>query len=505
MICRLSVRLNFLRYGIQYYHKFTKSPKVLYFHILMKTLQKAVSLYDVFERKPDSNQQTTHYCPGCGHGILTKLLAEAMDDLKIQDKTLLIAPVGCAVFIYYYFRTSAISAPHGRAAAVGTGLSRSHPEAITISYQGDGDLAAIGTSHTIHAANRGENMIVLFVNNHNYGMTGGQLAPTTLLGQVTATSPYGRSQLNDGRPMKMAEIIATLDAPVYVARCALNSPKNIMTARKVLRRGLQAQVDRKGYVFIEFLSPCPTNWHMSPVDACRWIDETSMPLFPPGVLKDIIDEVEPQIRSVSQPSYHEILDAIGHEEPVEKNVGNVSLPFPTVKLKIAGFGGQGVLSVGTILADALMQQGVNVTWLPAYGPEVRGGFANCSVVISHDVIGSPIVDEPNILVALNKPSLFKFASLVPKDGLIIYNSSIIDEVPQNIAARMIAIPGSDLAQQAGSVKATNIVMLARLLKETGMLTPTDMHPVLYEAFPQEKLFQLNLKALELGYEHDAQQ
>ena len=470
----------------------------------MKTLQKAKSLYDVFERKPDSNQQTTHYCPGCGHGILTKLMAEAIDDLDIQDKTLLIAPVGCAVFIYYYFRMAAISAAHGRAAAVGTGLSRSHPEAITISYQGDGDLAAIGTSHTIHAANRGENMIVLFVNNHNYGMTGGQLAPTTLLGQVTATSPYGRSQLNDGRPIKMAEIIATLDAPVYVARCALNSPKNILNARKVLRRGLQAQVDRKGYVFIEFLSPCPTNWHMTPVEACHWIDETAVPLFPIGVMKDIIDDVEPQIRTLSQPDYHEILDAIGREEPVAKNAGNIPLPFPVVKLKIAGFGGQGVLSVGTILADAMMKQGVNVTWLPAYGPEVRGGFANCSVVISHEMIGSPIVDEPNILLALNKPSLFKFAPLVPKDGLIIYNSSIIDEVPEGVAARMISIPASDLAQQAGSVKATNIVMLAQLLKETGMLTTERMHLSLKEVFSKEKLFQLNIKALELGYAYCSQ-
>ena len=463
------------------------------------TLQKPNSFYDVFERKPDSNQRTTHYCPGCGHGILSKLLTEAIDDLAIQDKTLLIAPVGCAVFIYYYLQMSAISAPHGRAAAVGTGLSRSHPEAVTISYQGDGDLAAIGTSHTIHAANRGENMIVLFVNNHNYGMTGGQLAPTTLLGQVTATSPYGRSQLNDGRPMKMAEIIATLDAPVFVARCALNSPKNIMNARKVLRRGLQAQVDRKGYVFIEFLSPCPTNWHQTPVEACRWIDRVAVPLFPTGVLKDIIDEVSPQIRSLEHPDFHAILDAVGRDEPADERGAQVPLPYPVVKLKIAGFGGQGILSAGTLLADAMMKQGVNVTWLPAYGPEVRGGFAHCSVVISHETIGSPIVDIPNILVALNKPSLFKFGPLVPKDGLIIYNSSIIDEVPQDIAARMIAIPGSDLAQQAGSVKATNVVMLAKLLKETGMLQPSDMHPVLREAFPKEIVFNLNVAALELGY------
>ncbi|MDR1384993.1 MAG: 2-oxoacid:acceptor oxidoreductase family protein [Planctomycetaceae bacterium] len=467
----------------------------------MTVLQKSKSLYDVFERKSDANQKTTHYCPGCGHGILHKLLGEALDDLQIQDRSILIAPVGCAVFLYYYFHTSAISAPHGRAAAVGTGISRAHSDAVTISYQGDGDLAAIGTSHTIHAANRGENMIVLFVNNHNYGMTGGQLAPTTLLGQVTATSPYGRSQLNDGRPIKMAEIIATLDAPVFVARCALNSPKNILAARKLLRRGLQAQADRKGYVFIEFLSPCPTNWHKTPVEACRWIEETAEKVFPLGTLKDIIDETPPQIRVLKKPAYQDILDAIGREKPLDGTHSQIHLPYPVVKLKIAGFGGQGVLSAGILLANAIMRKGINVTWLPAYGPEVRGGFANCSMVISQGTIGSPLVEKPNILLALNKPSLFKFAPLVPKDGLIIYNSSLIDAVPENVAARIIAIPGSDLAQQAGSVKATNMVMIGKLLKETGMLDTTDMIPALQETFSKEIVFSLNLHAVQIGKDY----
>jgi 2-oxoisovalerate ferredoxin oxidoreductase beta subunit len=252
-------------------------------------------------------------------------------------------------------------------------------------------------------------------------------------------------------------------------------------------------------VFIEFLSPCPTNWHQTPVEACRWIDQVAVPLFPTGVVKDNIDEAPPQIRKLEHPDFHAILDAVGCDEPVDEHKPKIPLPFPVVKLKIAGFGGQGVLSAGTLLADALMKHGVNGTWLPAYGPEMRGGFANCSVVISHEMIGSPIVDEPNILVALNKPSLFKFGQRVPKDGLVFYNSSIIDEIPDGIAARLIAIPGSDLAQQAGSVKATNIVMLAKLLKETGMLQPDDMYPVLRETFPNEIVFNLNVAALELGF------
>ena len=469
----------------------------------MTILKKPHSFYDIFERKPDDNKQTTHYCPGCGHGILGKLLAEALDDLRIQHRTVLIAPVGCAVFLYYYFQASAISAPHGRAAAVGTGISRSVSEGITVSYQGDGDLAAIGTSHTIHAANRGENMIVLFINNHNYGMTGGQLAPTTLIGQVTATSPYGRSQLNDGQPIKMAEIIATLDAPVLVARCALNSPKNIQNAKKMLHRGLQAQIDKKGYVFLEFLSPCPTNWHKTAPEACRWIDETAIPLFPLGIFKDTIDDAPTKIRVLEYPDFETILDAVGREETVDQGPCQATLPYPVTRLKIAGFGGQGVLSFGTLLAEAVMKKGLNVTWMPAYGPEMRGGYANCSVVISPEVIGSPIVEVPNILVAMNKPSLHKFGPLVPQNGLIIYNSSMIDTVPENLSAPVFAVPGSDLAQQAGTVKATNVVMLGYLLKKIGMITIDDVMPILRDAFKNDRLFELNRKAIQTGFDHES--
>ena len=205
---------------------------------MAKVYEKSPAFFDTFERKP-SMQKTTHYCPGCGHGTLSKIIADQLADLGLQDRAIFVGPVGCGVFIYYYFESSAVSSAHGRASAVATGVSRANPDSVTISYQGDGDLAAIGTSNAIHAANRGENMIVFFVNNNIYGMTGGQLAPTTLIDQTSATSPYGRSVKNDGYPLRMAEMMAGLEAPTLVARVGVNNPKNIRQAIKVIRKGLE--------------------------------------------------------------------------------------------------------------------------------------------------------------------------------------------------------------------------------------------------------------------------
>ena len=344
---------------------------------MSSVLQKPASFFDTFERKP-AQKNTTHYCPGCGHGVLNKLMAQTISELGIQDQTLIVGPVGCGVFLYYYFECAGVSSPHGRASAVATGVSRSNPDGITISYQGDGDLAAIGTNNALHAANRGENMIVFFVNNTIYGMTGGQLAPTTLVGQKTTTSPYGRTVVNDGPPLRMAEIIATLDAPVLVARVGVNSPKNIRQARKVIQKGLQAQKDRKGYVFIEVLSQCPTNWRKTPVDACRWVDEVVAEHFPLGVLKDTIDESGPVIRKLHKPEFAEIAEVLGLESEANEQSTTIDLPYQEVRFKAAGFGGQGVLSLGLILAQAAMKKDCEVTWLPSYGPEMRGGVANCS-------------------------------------------------------------------------------------------------------------------------------
>ena len=188
---------------------------------MTKVFEKSPAFFDTFTRKP-SMQKTTHYCPGCGHGTLNKIIADLIHELGLQDQTIFVGPVGCGVFIYYYYESASVSAPHGRASAVATGISRANPDSVTISYQGDGDLAAIGTSNAIHAANRGENMIVFFVNNNIYGMTGGQLAPTTLIDQTSTTSPTGRTVLNDGYPLKMAEMVAGLEAPVLSARVAVS-------------------------------------------------------------------------------------------------------------------------------------------------------------------------------------------------------------------------------------------------------------------------------------------
>ena len=228
--------------------------------------EKADAFYDTFERKGELQHQT-HYCPGCGHGIVHKLLAQAIDELGVQDRTVLISPVGCSVFAYYYFDVGNVQVAHGRAPAVATAVKRSRPESIVIGYQGDGDLAAIGTAEIIHAANRGEPITVIFVNNGIYGMTGGQMAPTTPLGKKTTTSPLGRDAMNEGFPLHVCEMLNSLEAPVYIERVALGNNKQIMHAAKVIKRAVENQVKGLGFSFVEVLSPCPTIWKMQPVEA----------------------------------------------------------------------------------------------------------------------------------------------------------------------------------------------------------------------------------------------
>src|SRR5271157_1014433 len=249
--------------------------------------------YDRFERKGEGQHQT-HYCPGCGHGIVTKLLARALDELGVQQRTVLVSPVGCSVFGYYYFDVGNISASHGRASAVATGVKRSLPGSIVIAYQGDGDLAAIGTAEIIHAANRGEPITVIFVNNGIYGMTGGQMAPTTPLGKKSTTSPYGRNALTDGYPLHVCELLNTLEAPVFLERVSLGSTKHIMAAAKVIRRALENQVKGLGFSFVEVLSPCPTIWKFEPVEAQRFVRDEMTKTFPVANLRDRTKEAVPR-------------------------------------------------------------------------------------------------------------------------------------------------------------------------------------------------------------------
>ena len=227
-----------------------------------------------------------HYCPGCGHSIIHRLVAEVIEELGIGEKTIGVPPAGCAVLAYDYFDIDMGEAPHGRGAALATGLKRILPDKIVFSYQGDGDIAAIGTAETIHAANRGENITVIFVNNNCYGMTGGQMAPTTLLGQNSTTTPGGRDKNRDGTPIDLSEMLAITRGAVYIERTAVNSIKNIRKTKKAITKAFKIQMAGLGFSLVEILSPCPTNWKMSPVDACRWIDDSVMQTFPLKVIKD---------------------------------------------------------------------------------------------------------------------------------------------------------------------------------------------------------------------------
>jgi len=254
---------------------------------------KAKAFYPRYERKEELQHQT-HYCPGCGHGIIHKMLARAIDELGIQDRTILISPVGCSVFAYYYFDVGNVQAAHWRAPAVGTAVKRSHPDSILISYQGDGDLSAIGSSEILHAANRGENITAIFVNNAIYSMTGGQAAPTTLIGQKSTTTPNGRCAATEGYPLRVSELLATLEAPVYIARVGLGDNKQIAKADRVIRRAVENQVKGLGFSLVEILSPCPTIWKMSAVDAQKWVRDVMEKTYPLGVLCDRTAERQPR-------------------------------------------------------------------------------------------------------------------------------------------------------------------------------------------------------------------
>ncbi len=228
----------------------------------------------------------THYCPGCGHSIAHRLVAECLDEMNLREVTIGVPPVGCAVLAYNYFNFDMVEAPHGRALAVATGIKRVHPDKFVLTYQGDGDLAAIGTAETIHAANRGERISTIFINNAIYGMTGGQMAPTTTLGQNATTTPGGRDQRRHGNPIDISRMLAVSNGVVYVERCALTTLKQIRQAKKAIKKSFQCQLDDKGFSLVELLSPCPTNWKMSPKASWEWVNEEMVKTYPLGVIKD---------------------------------------------------------------------------------------------------------------------------------------------------------------------------------------------------------------------------
>jgi 2-oxoglutarate ferredoxin oxidoreductase subunit beta len=241
----------------------------------------------VFQKTKMLTDKPMHYCPGCTHGIIHRLVGEAIEELGMQEKAIGVAPVGCAVFAYDYFNCDMMQAAHGRAPAVATGIKRVHPGHMVFTYQGDGDLASIGAAEIVHAATRGEKITVIFVNNAIYGMTGGQMAPTTLPGQVTTTSPYGRDVDHCGYPIRVSEMLATLDGPAYIARVSTHDVKHIIEAKKAIKKAFELQAQGKGFTLVEVLSTCPTNWGMTPVEALKWLESTMIPQYPLGVKKEV--------------------------------------------------------------------------------------------------------------------------------------------------------------------------------------------------------------------------
>ena len=464
---------------------------------------KSPVFYPVYERKSDLKQQT-HYCPGCGHGIVHKLVAEALQDLGLQNKTILVSPVGCSVFAYYYFDVGNVQVAHGRAPAAATGLKRSCPDKIVISYQGDGDLAAIGTAEIIHAANRGEKITVFFVNNAIYGMTGGQMAPTTLVGQASTTSPWGRRPSNEGFPIHMCELLASLEAPVYIERVALSDNKNIMKARKAIRKALEIQRDGAGFSFVEILSPCPTIWGKDPVDERNWVAKEMIPVFPLNVFRDKklapVPESAPPQRSVPQ-----VLEIEGGTAAGSSHPQHSSHSFTQTTIKIAGFGGQGALLLGQLLTEMGMREGLEVSWLPSYGPEMRSGSAHCHVCLSKNRVGSPLISHPDVLIAMNEISLRKFGQQVGSQGVIIYNGEKLPEGFEAPEANVICIPAAAMADKLGSTKVANIVMLGALLEETSCLSVETANAVIAEKIKKVALLDTNRKALQAGRQFIDQQ
>ena len=240
----------------------------------------------VYQRPHALLDVPTHYCPGCTHGVIHKLVAQAIDELGCEGRTIGIAPVGCSVMAYNYFGCDMIEAAHGRAPAIATGVKRSLPDSVVFTYQGDGDLAAIGTAETVHSATRGENITVIFVNNAIYGMTGGQMAPTTLVGMKASTAPHGRDPKEHGYPMHMCEILNQLTAPAYLVRTSCNTPANVNKTKQAIHKAFQNQLDGKGFSMVEIVTSCPTNWGLDPMKSLEYIEEKMLPEFPLGVVRD---------------------------------------------------------------------------------------------------------------------------------------------------------------------------------------------------------------------------
>ncbi|MBD3163317.1 MAG: 2-ketoisovalerate ferredoxin oxidoreductase [Candidatus Eisenbacteria bacterium] len=465
---------------------------------------KAESFYVDFERKTGPDKISTHYCPGCGHGNLHKMIAETLDEFGVRDKTIFVWPVGCSVFGYYYFHTGNVQVAHGRAPAVATGIKRAHPDSIVLVYQGDGDLAGIGGNEILQAANRGENITVFFVNNAIYGMTGGQMAPTTLPGMKTTTTPLGRTRENEGLPIRVVELLSALEAPTYLERVSLTDAKQMNRARRAVRKAIQAQVEGKGFTLVEALAPCPTGWKIAPTDSRDWIHEQMEPLFPLGAKKDVLEHVESipgEPRPFVADGMGEKLDILASSVTQARKGTLKEEDYANPRIKVAGFGGQGILLLGVAFSECGMQAGYEVSWLPSYGPEMRGGTANCHVRISDPKIGSPMVEESDVLIAMNRPSLEKFEPDVRPGGLLLLDSSLIDIEPQRDDVTILKIPATKIADDIGTTKCANMVMMGAYIERTGILDLESVIEALPSYIKRKKTIPMNQQAIAKGAEY----
>jgi len=457
--------------------------------------------YDCFERHGEGlKRQTTHYCPGCGHGLVHRYLARAVERLGIQERTVAVSPVGCGVFLYYYLDAANTQAAHGRASAVAVGHKLAHPRSVVVSYQGDGDLASIGLNEIMQAAQLGVPISVVYVNNAIYGMTGGQLAPTTLMGQRTTTSPTGRDA-RMGHPLKMAEMIASLEGPAYVERVALFDAKQRARAARAVEKALRVQVENRGLAFVEVLAECPTHLRLTAAEAERWVAEHMTPVFPLGVKKDL---PEADYGAWAEPRFDttQVLASLGLRAAAPgPAAGAVTTGRfgDDVGLKLAGAGGDGAQTAALLLAQAAIDEGFDATHIPSYGPESRGGTSYADVRIATDAVLSPDVPEPHVLVAFNAPSLARFARTVPAGGVVVYDTDVVPEPPAIApGVRVLGLPCTAIARELGEVKVKNIVALGAVQAATSLLPATSLSAALKRSLKKPGLLAANEEALQRG-------
>jgi len=467
------------------------------------------SFYDRFERHAHGEGlkgHATHYCAGCGHGLAHKYLAEAIDELGIQDRTVAISPVGCSVFLYYYLDVGNSQAAHGRAPVVALGHKLANPESVVISYQGDGDLASIGLAETFHTAQVGLPISVIFINNAIYGMTGGQMAPTSLIGQQTTTTPRGREKVA-GLPLRVSELIGALDGPIYVERVALFNAKQRVKAKKAIKKAVQLQVENKGFSFVEVLSECPTHLKLTPLEAEKWVEENMVPIFPLGVKKDISDQITPDLEFkpfVPTFDIDRVMDLItegGAEKPEQYNK-----EFPAhiakddIAMKLAGAGGDGAQTAALLLTRMAINEGLDSTHIPSYGPESRGGTSYADVHIASGEVLSPASATPNILIAFNAPSLAKFGKDVAPGGYIIYDSSVISDPPAlNGNIKMYGVPFTEIATNIGRRVIKNVVALGALQAVTNIFPQETFLAAIRQALAQKcAMIPMNEEAFQWG-------